>query len=377
MSQYATGEILVPTLLIISMLARRLRIDELKSLLRKTEEVLSGDKAALCRRVVRCVKKGQLDPELVVKKFDKEFLEDLSEDFGLPLHKTRKEQKVEVKKAIRRELGIGRQGKGMRKREIRRVQKKKRREDRLVDGKYELIKKLGEGGFGAAFLARNIAEPRLPNVVVKLARSGYDDALFREIEKTWHLSHEHICSPRYLGEDEEYGRYLVVPFAGTSIEELLSRGKPLPSEEAFSIVRQSARGLDYAHSKEIIHQDINPGNVLVDENGIARICDFGISARIVQTTGMKRGTSVYGYHQSYSAPELRQYRPVAHPSSDQYSLALVLCSMLKGKYFEELYFFQGLDELTYQQNESIQRALAKEPSDRHRNCSEFSSFFRE
>lgn len=143
-------------------------------------------------------------------------------------------------------------------------------------------------------------------------------------------------------------------------------------------MRQAAAGLDYAHSKGVIHQDVKPGNVLIDKKSKpweVRLGDFGIA---VQGRAGKNtvgdytviATAPVAYTRAYAAPEqLRGEK--ARKATDQYGLALVLCSMLEGHVFKRKYDRRNFHRLNARQNAAIERALRDDPGDRFASCAAF------
>lgn len=155
---------------------------------------------------------------------------------------------------------------------------------RTVNRRYELLQRLGGGGFGTAFEARDLRfEGRI--VVIKFPRDREKDtldALRREFALTTALKHRHICTYYSFEEDTEFDLpFLVMEHGGESLEKMIDAGEEFGVDQSFRIVAQAADALDHIHDDNKIHGDINPGNVLVTSSGEVRLTDFGISANTV------------------------------------------------------------------------------------------------
>jgi hypothetical protein len=248
----------------------------------------------------------------------------------------------------------------------------------LIASRYELVRCLGRGGFGEAWKARDQRAPGKPERVLKFATEAPEslESLHREMEKAFDLTHPNICKLCDLQADSAHGTFLVYAFGGESLTQVLARRGALPVNEAMRITREVAAGLDYAHASGVIHHDVNPGNILLDAKGIVRLTDFGVAKRAIarQTTGGSKtmvatSTSV-AFHRCYVAPEVLA-RGEAQPASDQYTLALVLCSMLEGQVFSEPYAGHPFPQLSVAQRAALERALDMDPHDRFPSCGDF------
>lgn len=247
----------------------------------------------------------------------------------------------------------------------------------ILDGRYELGRLLGEGGFGRVFEARRVDPPH-ERVVVKLAIPDKPESLRNEIGNAYGLTHQNICSYKDRGRDPTLGTYLVLQHGGLSLERVIERDGALDVVRAVDVVRQAAAGLDYAHKNGVIHQDVKPGNILVgeaEEEWEVRVTDFGISLKgtsAKNTVGKHTvvATHPIGYTPAYAAPEQRDGAK-ARKASDQYSLALVFCSMLEGRVFTRPYEPRRFGRLAARQNEALLKALSSDPDDRFESCSGF------
>jgi eukaryotic-like serine/threonine-protein kinase len=203
---------------------------------------------------------------------------------------------------------------------------------KVLDGRYELDRKIGEGGMARIFAGRDLRLNR--RVAIKIPHSHYaGDADF--VERFRHearaaamLSHPNIVDVYDVGQDGAVN-YIVMEFVeGTDLKALINREAPLAVARAVGIAEQIARGLHAAHRAGMVHRDIKPQNVIVTPDGQARITDFGVAKSHLSTalteTGVSFGTV------DYLSPEQAQGRP-ATPLSDVYALGVVLFEMLTGR----------------------------------------------
>jgi hypothetical protein len=249
-------------------------------------------------------------------------------------------------------------------------------------GRYRLGQKLGEGGFGTAFEAQDELTSRV--VVVKLPREPAHEELLRtEAELTWKVHHPGVCRT-WLDTDPSCGLFLVSEHAGRSIIDWIDASGPLAADFAIDVVGQIAGALDYAHERDVIHLDVSCANVLVDDQGIAKLIDFGAgrTGRRV-TDGADAGTvlATSRYQQPiFAAPE--QLAGSGRPRSDQYALGLVLVSMLRGVVMAKRYEMVHDDPrfempgLSSMQRQVVERALDFSPKERFASCGEFAAALR-
>ena len=199
-------------------------------------------------------------------------------------------------------------------------------------GSYRIIGPLGEGGMASVYKAYQANMDR--EVALKvLPRHFASDAEFvarfeQEAKVLAKLRHPHILPVHDYGEIDGY-TYLVMPFieSGTLINVL--RQGPLSLEEIENYIRQVGDALDYAHSQGIIHRDVKPSNVLVDERGNCMLVDFGIAKIVESSNNLTQTGGILGTP-AYMAPE--QGRSGSTDARvDIYALGVILYEMATGR----------------------------------------------
>src|SRR5689334_17946829 len=202
----------------------------------------------------------------------------------------------------------------------------------LLSARYRLDAQIGSGGMSTVYRAFDANLER--RVAIKLlhreiaADSDQLERFRREARAVAQLSHPHIVGVIDAGEDE--GRpYIVFEYVeGETLKERIRRMGRLPIGEAVAYAIEIARALGAAHARHIVHRDVKPQNVLIDEEGSAKVTDFGI-ARTLDEDGLTQDGRVLGTT-DYVSPEQALGQPVSG-QSDLYSLGIVLYEMLTGQ----------------------------------------------
>ncbi len=202
-------------------------------------------------------------------------------------------------------------------------------------GRYEVVGELGRGAMGVVYKARDPQIDRLVAVkTVSLlahdaeAEKEYRARFLNEAQAAGRLHHPGIVAVFDVGEDEESGNpYIVLEYvAGEALNRVLAREHKLPLKRALQIAEELARALDYAHEQGVTHRDIKPGNIMITEEGHAKIADFGIAKlNLAHFTvpGRLLGTP------AYMAPE-QLTGEAADGRSDLFSLGVILYAMVTG-----------------------------------------------
>ena len=203
-------------------------------------------------------------------------------------------------------------------------------------GRYELIRELGRGGMAVVFLAHDLRHRRDVAIKVLEPREGDANAarrFLREIAIAARLAHPHVLGLHDSGESGGSPYYVMPYVPGRSLRERLQVEGPLPVEECVRIARELAAGLEYAHRQDVVHRDIKPGNILLND-GAVLIADFGIAralltvahgAETVTGAGVGLGTPAYMSPEQITQPHAIDGR------TDTYAAGCVLFEMLTGQ----------------------------------------------
>jgi serine/threonine-protein kinase len=203
----------------------------------------------------------------------------------------------------------------------------------LLAGRYELQAVAGSGGMSSVYRALDTVLER--TVAIKILHEHFsDDPAYverfrREARALAQLNHPNIVTVIDRGEYE--GRQFIVfeHVEGDNLKELIEREGQLSVDQALGLVRQVARGLAFAHEHGVVHRDVKPHNVLIDEDGVAKVTDFGIARSLEPADGLTETGTLLGTSE-YIAPEQASGHRVDE-RSDQYSLAAVLYELLAGE----------------------------------------------
>ena len=191
-------------------------------------------------------------------------------------------------------------------------------------GKYKIISPLGSGGFGTVYLAQDTWIDK--KVAIKVPhRQGMDFGdLLREPRLLASVSHPNIVSIT-TAEKQDNVFFIVMEYVhGETLENLIAASGALDVNRALDFTCQICNAVDHAHRQGVIHRDLRPANVLVTENDMLKVADFGTS-RFLEIAA--HGTTVIG-SPPYMAPE--QFQGKAVFASDIYSLGVTMYQMLTG-----------------------------------------------
>lgn len=206
----------------------------------------------------------------------------------------------------------------------------------VLNGRYEIIEKVGIGGMAIVYKAKDIYLKRI--VAVKVLKEQYlEDKEFIkkfviEAQSVANLNNQNIVKIYDVGqhiEDSKTYNYIVMEYIkGKTLNELIKDKGRLNSKAVVSISKQIANALDCAHKHHIIHRDIKPHNIIIDENLNVKVTDFGI-ARIATSSTITYTSSVLGTVH-YISPEQAKGKFIDE-KSDIYSLGVVMYEMVTGK----------------------------------------------
>ncbi len=262
----------------------------------------------------------------------------------------------------------------------------------LTIGRYEIERKLDEGGMGMVYLARDPYMKRQVAVKV-LAYDFSDDELFldffqREAEAIATLEHPAIVPIYDFGQHGSQPFIVMQLMAGGTLDDKIEQG--IRPRKLAKIFDRIAEGLEAAHAKNIVHRDIKPANIMFDQAGKAYVADFGLAKFLDRNTGIT-GQIMVGTP-DFMAPEQVLAKPLL-PQSDIYSLGATLFYTLT----QNLPFDSGDDpivtarmhitapipkihdfapDLPEMWQGIIEKAMAKNPEDRYETVSEFAAEIR-
>ena len=202
---------------------------------------------------------------------------------------------------------------------------------RVFDDRYEVVRKLGSGGFADVFLANDRLLGRQVALKVLSNRYAHDEQFVerfrREASNAAGLNHPNIVQIYDRGEAE--GTYYIAMeyLEGRTLKEVIVKYAPLSSDLLVSVAVQIVEALRFAHRRDVIHRDIKPQNIIIDNDGRVKVTDFGI-ARAGSASTMTEAGSILGTAH-YFSPEQAQGQPV-EAASDLYSLGVVMYEMATG-----------------------------------------------
>lgn len=206
-------------------------------------------------------------------------------------------------------------------------------EGKLLGGRYEIVEKIGNGGMATVYKAVDKVLKR--NVAVKILRDEFttDEEFIKrfevEAQSAARLTHPNIVSIYDVGVEDSLHYIVMELIQGKTLKEIIveERG-PLPWKWSVNVAIQIASALETAHKNNIIHRDIKPHNIIITEDGIAKVTDFGIAKAVSNSTITAFGTTIGSVH--YFSPEHAR-GGFTDAKSDLYSLGVVMYEMVTGR----------------------------------------------
>jgi serine/threonine protein kinase len=201
-------------------------------------------------------------------------------------------------------------------------------------GDYELLEKIAQGGMGVVYKARQVSLNRI--VAVKMILSG-NLATNEDIERftleakaVAKLKHPQIVVIHDVGCHDDQHFYSMEFIEGRSLADEIRRG-PMAPRKVAEYIEQIARALDFAHRNGVVHRDVKPSNVLIDEQGRGRVTDFGLAKHVDRGDDLTLTGQIIGTP-AYMAPEqITNRRGEIGPACDIYSLGSLLYELLSGR----------------------------------------------
>ena len=205
-------------------------------------------------------------------------------------------------------------------------------EGRLLGNRYEILEQVGNGGMATVYKAKCHVLNRY--VAVKVLRDEFtpDEEFVKrfntEAQSAASLTHPNIVSVYDVGSEDDIHYIVMELIKGKTLKEIINEDGALSWKWSVNVAIQIASALETAHKNNIIHRDIKPHNIIITEDGIAKVTDFGIAKAVSNSTITAFGSTIGSVH--YFSPEHAK-GGFTDPKSDLYSLGVVLYEMVTGK----------------------------------------------
>lgn len=258
---------------------------------------------------------------------------------------------------------------------------------KMLDNRYEILEKIGVGGMATVYKAKCHVLNRF--VAIKILKDEFttDSDFIRrfntEAQAAASLTHPNIVSIYDVGNEDNLYYIVMELIQGKTLKEIITEDGKLSWKWSVNIAIQIASALEVAHKNNIIHRDIKPHNIIITEDGIAKVTDFGIAKAVSNSTITAFGTTIGSVH--YFSPEHAR-GGYTDAKSDLYSLGVVMYEMVTGrvpfdadtpvsvalKQVQE----EPVDPITYAKdlpvsvNRIILKAMQKDPNLRYQNATE-------
>jgi serine/threonine-protein kinase len=259
---------------------------------------------------------------------------------------------------------------------------------RELTGQYEITDLLGRGGMSLVYLAQELELNRQVAIKVLplqfIQGPGAAERFEREAKIAASLDHPHIVPIFRVGASSTFLWYTMKRIRGRSLGQVIAERGAVPLDDLLSIIEQVGSALQFAHRHGVVHRDVKPANIMIEENGWALVCDFGVARAFgsvsLTQTGHSLGTP------RYMSPEQFEGQP-ADGRSDQYSLAILTWEALAGSVpftgdsLGELIRKHLLEppprlaevkpEVSQRVSDAVLRAMSKKPADRFPDIAAF------
>ena len=258
----------------------------------------------------------------------------------------------------------------------------------ILNKRYRIVKLIGDGGMGQVYMVRECFSVRVYAIKVlyaHLVEKVEDKERFqREYNATACLSHPNIIRVYKSGQDRNYYFFVMDYLPGGTLKDKVKNNKILSVEETVCFLRPIADALDYAHTRDLVHRDVKPANILLDKNNKPVLTDFGIALVAEEPRLTKIGAAIGTSR--YMSPEQAQCK-IVDGRTDQYALGIIAFQLLTGRVP-----FDGETDLAilYKQvhetppsacalvprlpkevGTALSRVLSKSANDRFTTCREF------
>lgn len=201
-----------------------------------------------------------------------------------------------------------------------------------INERYKIKELIGGGGMSQVYLADDVILNR--EVAIKLLRYDFsnEEELHRRFQRealaATSLAHPNIVSIYDVGNDGDYHFIVMEYIKGKTLKQYIQEFSPIAPAKAVQIMKQLTSAIEHAHDYQIIHRDIKPQNILVDQSGNVKITDFGIATTLSATSYTKTNSVIGTVH--YLSPEQARGGVASH-KSDIYALGIVLYELLTGE----------------------------------------------
>ena len=260
---------------------------------------------------------------------------------------------------------------------------------KIIGNRYEILKEIGNGGMAIVYKAKDHVLNR--DVAVKVLRDEYttdSDFIKRfntEAQSAANLQHPNIVAIYDVGHEEENNLYYIVMelIKGKTLKQIINKDGVISWKWAVNIAIQIASALEVAHKNGIVHRDIKPHNIMITEDGVAKVTDFGIAKAVSNSTITSFGTTIGSVH--YFSPEQAK-GSITDAKSDLYSRGVVMYEMVTGTVpfdadtpvsvalmhiqEEPIPPIEKNPEIPSAVNDIIMKAMRKDPLERYQSATE-------